>query len=88
MAAQNGTLGTVRIVLTSLGLLFGLVAGGLGSAAVGSSMYNKLEDRFDTHESAQHMDELREENRLATIEEQLKNTNKLLEEIRDELKER
>lgn len=60
---------------------------GLGSAAVGSSMYNKIEDKFQEHVNNQFQEDIMTRERLATIEAEIKNTNSLLKEIRDTLKE-
>jgi hypothetical protein len=65
--------------LGAIGIFVGLITGGLGSAAVGSNMYNRLETRFEEHVTAQTRDEIESHERLARIE-------TLLEEIRDELR--
>jgi hypothetical protein len=60
---------------------------GVGSAAVSSSMYNKIEDKFTAHVSDQFQEDIATRERLATIETEIKNTNSLLKEIRDELRQ-
>ena len=58
----------------------------LGSTLFGASKYNKLNDKLDIHLSERAMDDKRAEHRLTVIEQQIKRTNEILAEIRDELR--
>lgn len=71
----------------------GLVTGGLGSAAIGSAMYNKLDTEFTNHVNYQFEQDMETVQRLASIEEIQKGQTKIqeghtriLEEIRDALR--
>lgn len=72
---------TIQVWVGIIGLVAGLVTGGLGSAAIGSSMYNKLDNEFTNHVNYQAKQDVETATRLARIEENQKSQTKVLEDI-------
>jgi len=73
----KATLAMIIALLTVAGAVY----------ALATTSYNDLEDKFLSHVSDQYMEKVREEHRLTAIEEQLKITNRLLNESKEELKD-
>jgi hypothetical protein len=76
-----------QIWLGVVALFAGLVTGGLGSAAIGSAMYNKLDNEFTTHVDYQYKQDVHNADRLARIEEKLQSHTEALEDQTTVLKD-
>jgi len=71
---------------TIIGLIVGIITIVAFVISINSSTYGKIRTNFDDHLAAEFQEKIRSEHRLTAIEEQLKTTNRLLEEIKEELK--
>jgi hypothetical protein len=80
------TSSNIKLIIATGSIILGLIGGLLGSASISKGMYTELKDNFETHESNQQVDELREEHRLTKIETILEQQVVLLKEIKEELK--
>ncbi len=75
-------------VKAAIGVIIAIITIAGFVMAVNGSSYGELDTKFDDHLEDEFQKGLREEHRLTAIEEQLKTTNRLLEDIRTELRNR